>query len=388
MRDAKVMGWFGWWSVLWVLSGMAGWFLQPAFADQDDDKTVQLYRKLAPGTVFLSSAYVAGHMHPAAPPSGGIGAGFVIDETGTVLTNAHVVDGASVITATLYSGQRVKAELLGIDPMLDVAVLRLAGVEGKLEPVPLGDSDKLQVGQKTLVIGSPFGLGFTLSTGIVSGLGPTHGGKVEPQIVQTTAPINPGNSGGPLVDAEGRVVGITTSLLEGAQNIGFAIPINQVKAVVPELKAKGRVVRPWIGIGGKFITDEIRLLFALPLATGLLIENVEEGSPAAEAGLRTGTLDVIVEGIPWLLGGDILTSVQGQALSSPVAFIQATKALKVGQAVQLDVMRDGERRRLSVTVRERPGRMNKPPADGTNGRPIGAKPSSGPVAVSGDRLSF
>jgi S1-C subfamily serine protease len=347
-----------------------------AHGDSEEEHTVRLYQQLAPATVFLASAYASAHPR-AIPPTTGVGAGFILDETGLVLTNAHVVDGASVITAILFDGQRVKADLVGMDPYTDIAVLRLAQAKGKLETVRLGDSDHLRVGQKTLVVGSPFGLGFTLSTGIISGLEPLPGmaGIKEFQVIQTTAPINPGNSGGPLVDSEGQVIGITTAVLVGAQNIGFAIPINVAKGVLAELKGKSRVSRPWLGIGGKFMTDEIRLLFALPLGQGLLIEDVEGGSPAAEAGLRAGALDVVVEGVPWRLGGDIIVSIQGQSVTLPQTFFQAMKSLRVGQTVHLEVLRNGERQRVTAVLRERPPGKPKP-MDPLSGRTTGLHPSA------------
>lgn len=342
---------------LWGPSLTAG----PAHgAEPDEERTVGLYQRLAPATVFLSSSYLSAH--PLLdPPATGVGAGFILDEAGTVLTNAHVVEGASTVMATLYDGRRVKAELLGSDPYTDVAVLHLTDVPGKLTAVRLGDSDHLRIGQRALVLGSPFGLGFTLTTGIISGLGPVPGAMRlnEFRLIQTTAPINPGNSGGPLVDSEGRVIGITTAILAGAQNIGFAIPINTAKAVLGELKQNGRVVRPWLGVGGKFPTDEMLLLFALPLAKGLLVEDVEEGSPAAETGLRAGALDVVVEGVPWVLGGDILVSLQGQSVHSDQALVEVMKTLHVGQTVQVEFLRDGQRYQRSLTVRTRPNSIKK-----------------------------
>lgn len=329
-------------------------------AEPDEERTVSLYQRLAPATVFLSSSYLSAH--PLVdPPATGVGAGFLLDEAGTVLTNAHVVEGASAVMATLYDGRRVKAELVGIDPYTDVAVLRLAEGLGKLTAVRLGDSDHLRIGQRALVLGSPFGLGFTLTTGIISGLGPVPGAMKlnEFRLIQTTAPINPGNSGGPLVDSEGRVIGITTAILAGAQNIGFAIPINTAKAVLSALKENGRVVRPWLGVGGKFPTDEMMLLFALPLAKGLLVEDVEEGSPAAEAGLQAGALDVVIEGVPWVLGGDILVALQGQSVHSNQALVEVVKTLHVGQTVQVEFLRDGQRYQRSLTVRPRPNSIRK-----------------------------
>ena len=329
-------------------------------SEPDEEHTVSLYQRLAPATVFLSSSYLSEHPF-VTPPSTGVGAGFILDEEGTVLTSAHVVEGANAIMATLYNGQRVKVELIGIDPYTDVAVIRLVHAKGTLATVQLGDSDHIRIGQQVLVLGSPFGLGFTLTTGIISGLAPMPGAVKlsESRLIQTTAPINPGNSGGPMVDSEGQVIGITTAVLAGAQNIGFAIPINTATAVLSELKEKGRVTRPWLGVVGQFTTEAIRLLFALPLAPGLLLEDVEEGSPAAEAGLRAGTLHMVVEGVPWILGGDIIVAIQGEPIRSPQAFSDAIKTLRVGQTMKIEFLRDGERYRISPVLRERPTGLPK-----------------------------
>jgi S1-C subfamily serine protease len=322
---------------------------------QDEDHLARLYKHLAPATVFLSVIYESPHPL-STPTSTGVGAGFLIDKTGTLLTNAHVVDGASSITATLFDGERVTAELLALDASEDIAILQLPPAHRTYPMVTLGDSDSLRVGQSTLVVGSPFGLGFTLTSGILSGLGPLVGpqGSAAARVIQTTAPINPGNSGGPLVDSKGHVIGITTAALMGAQNIGFAIPINIARQALAELKAKGTIARPWLGIGGKFPTEHMIGLFTLPLAGGLLIEDVEDGSPAAEAGLKAGTLNVTIEGIAWVLGGDILLALDGQPTRDAEAFMRAVKRLSPGQRVQLEILRNGERLVLSVLLQERP----------------------------------
>jgi len=318
------------------------------------------------------------------PPSTGVGGGFILDEAGTVVTNAHVVEGASAIMATLYNGQRVKAELIGIDLYTDLAVVRLTNVKGKLTTVRLGASDHIRSAQQDLVVGSPFGLGFTLTTGIISGLTSLPGAVKlsESRLIQTTAPINPGNSGGPMVDSDGRVIGITTAVLAGAQNIGFAIPINTAKGVLSELKEKGRVTRPWLGVAGKFTTEEIRMLFAFPLVPGLLVEDVEAGSPAAEAGLRAGRLHMVVEGMPWILGGDIIVAIQGESIRSPQAFSDAIKTLRVGQTVQLEVLHEGERFQISLVLRDRPTGLPKT-TDQPGRRTTGILPG-GPLWIAQD----
>ncbi|MEW6246404.1 MAG: trypsin-like peptidase domain-containing protein [Nitrospirota bacterium] len=345
-----------------------------AFEGFEEDM-VRIYEQLVPATVSLSSAYASHGQRGAALPDG-VGSGFILDETGLIVTNAHVVEGAHAVMATLHDGRRVRAELVGSDPLTDIALLRLVDVKGPFSAVRMGDSSALRVGQRTLVIGNPLGLGSTLTSGIISRIGGAPAGLAagEPQVLQTTAPINPGNSGGPLVDSEGRVIGVATAMIEGAQNIGFAIPINTVVHVVSELKEKGRVVRPWLGVGGKFVTDELIGLFALPLTPGLLVEAVDPGSPAMEIGLRAGDLDVVVEGQSWTLGGDIITAVQGTRLRSPQDLLQAIAQFRVGQKIKIEYQRDKKTYRREVTLRERPrlppnGRGTQP------GRMTGEHPS-------------
>lgn len=324
-------------------------------SDPDEHRTIDLFQRLAPATVFLSVTYDS--THPLLnPPATGVGAGFVVDETGTVLTNSHVVEGARMVTATFYDGRRVSATLVGLDPTSDVAVLQLAAERPAIVPILLGNSDALRIGQQTMVVGSPFGLGFTLTTGIISGVGPLQGMTpfAPSRLIQTTAPLNPGNSGGPLVDSQGEVIGIATATLMGAQNIGFAIPINVAKQVLAELKEKGRVVRPWLGVGGKFVTEDLRRLLTLPLTTGLLVEDIEDGSPAEEAGIKTGRLSMTIEGVPWVLGGDILVALHGQSIPTAEAFAQVSSQLQVGQEVQVEILREGERLMRSVVLSERP----------------------------------
>ena len=356
--------------------------------DSEDEQTVGLYKRLAPATVFLSSVYTSDH--PMLDPTAtGVGAGFILDQDGTVLTNAHVVERASAITATLFDGRQVRVEVIGSDPETDLAVLRLPRDKGPYATVPLGDSDQLEVGQRALVVGSPFGLGFTLTSGIISGLGPLPGrlGLVDSRVIRTTAPINPGNSGGPLVDTKGRVVGISTAMLVGAQNIGFAIPINTAKAVLAELKQRGRVIRPWLGVSGMFPTAEFISLFALPPGQGFLVEDVEDGSPAVDAGLRAGTLDVVVQGVPWILGGDTIVALDGHPIRTPEAFLERMKNVHVGRTIEVEYLREGTRHRTALLVRERPRKASK--ATSPTGMPVaGMRPFRFAPWGSGGFLQF
>jgi S1-C subfamily serine protease len=214
----------------------------------------------------------------------------------------------------------------------------------------------MEIGQEVVAIGHPFGLGYALTTGVVSGFGTRPDAQATPheRVIQTSAAINPGNSGGPLVDKEGRVIGINMAVLAGGQNIGFAIPINTAKSIADELREHGRVVRPWLGITGKLLHDEVIDLFAVPLTKGLLVVDIDEGSPAQKAGLRGGSLNVIVEGEPWVLGGDIVQAVNGLEITTAEEFAAILKTIEIGQVVTLRVSRNGSYLNIEATIEEHP----------------------------------
>lgn len=358
--------------------------------EPEERRTVGIFQKLAPATLLLSVTYDSAHPLSSLTKTG-VGAGFIVDEDGRALTNAHVIDGAATITATLYDGEAVQAALLGLDPISDVAILQLPRSEKGFTAVKLGDSSRLHVGQRALVVGSPFGLGFTLSSGIISGLGlgGPEAGAGSGRMIQTTAPMNPGNSGGPLVDSQGRVIGMTTATLIGAQNIGFAIPIDVVKRVLSELHEKGRIERPWLGVTGQFVTDDVMRLFTLPLRKGLMVVDVDGTGPAAEAGLRAGTLHVTIEGQGWVVGGDIIVSVARRAVPTADAFLDVLKGLRVGQRVPVEIVRDGQRLEGSILVGERPAGSLK--AKNGPGHPVAAAGLSGigiPAGLRNAALSY
>jgi len=217
-----------------------------------------------------------------------LGSGFVIDKDGHVLTNAHVVDGAASLSVTLDSGEKTAARLVGLDPVLDLALLRAEG-KSTLTAARLGDSSSIRVGDEVVAIGNPIGLDQTMTRGIVSGVNRMLPGVSEQPMIQTDAPINPGNSGGPLVDRCGMVVGINTFISEDAQSIGFAVPVNAAREILKDLREVGRVVRPWLGMQGRAVDDKIASVVRMPLSPGYLVEVVYDGSPADRAGVRGGT---------------------------------------------------------------------------------------------------
>ncbi len=347
-----------------------------------DEHVPNLYKKVAPATVFISSAFIT-HQH--LPGDGGqdlsVGSGFLLNTDGEVVTNAHVIDGATKVTVSLRDGTRLAAEVVGSDAQTDVALLRVALPRGHQGVVELGDSDKLEIGQRVFAIGHPFGLGFALTTGLISGFGRVLGlpSIFHDRVIQTSAAINPGNSGGPLIDADGKVIGVNTAVLMGAQNIGFSIPINKVKTVIDEFRKHGRVIRPWVGIGGKLMTDSVRQLIALPLAAGFLIMDVENGSPADVGGLRAGNLEVVIEREAWVLGGDIILEVNGHGVTTPEEYDHALKQLKVGQSVAMKIMRDGRYLTMTITPKEKtkyPPPSARPPVKIPPVAPLGDRPAA------------
>ena len=282
-----------------------------------------------------------------------VGSGVIIDKDGQILTNAHVVDGAASLTVTLDSGNKTPARILGLDPVLDLALLRVDSTAA-LPAARLGDSAVVKVGDEVVAIGNPIGLDQTMTRGIVSGLNRLLPGISDEPMIQTDAPINPGNSGGPLVDRCGGVVGINTLISEDAQSIGFAVPINAAKSVLRDLRELGRVVRPWLGMQGRAVDNKLAGVVRLPVTPGYLVEVVYDGSPADRAGVRGGNLSVVVQGEEYLLGGDILTAINGTSIRTHSDYVARVKTLRVGQRVKISVVRDGQPREMTLTVSERP----------------------------------
>jgi serine protease Do len=282
----------------------------------------------------------------------------VIDNSGLILTNSHLVYGSQLIVVTLDDGTTVSAQVVGADPIYDVALLRISKPrEGVLSALVLGDSDRLRVGEEVVAIGNPLGLDQSLTRGVVSAINrflPETYVTMEQPLIQMDTPINPGNSGGPLVNRCGEVVGITTSVIPGAQNIGFSIPINMAKVLVPLLMKDGRVVRPWLGFHGQFVESGLQQLFSFPLVQGFLIEVIEPASPAEKAGLHGGELELIVAGRDFLIGGDIITKINGIEVTSPETMLEKLKSLSVGSVLNMKVFRQGKYLEVKYPLPERP----------------------------------
>jgi serine protease Do len=322
-----------------------------------DEPIADIYERISPAVVTITGQSVNPYRREDRV-SHTVGSGFIVDSRGLVLTNAHVAFGRQSLRITLDDGAIVPGRLLGADPIFDIAVVEIPKPEkGALPTVPTGDSDKIRVGEDVIAVGNPMGLDQTITRGIVSGMNRILPGTsmlfVEPMI-QTDTPINPGNSGGPLFNRCGEVIGITTAIAEDAQNIGFAIPINLVKAVLPSLIKNGRVIRPWLGFDGTLIPPELKKLLNLPLTDGLLVEAVEPGSPADQAGMRGGNLEVTVGTTSVLLGGDIVTSINGTGMGDPEALAPTLRSLAVGDRVKLTVYREGKVREVEFVLPERP----------------------------------
>jgi len=273
----------------------------------------------------------------------GMGSGVIVSADGYILTNNHVVSDAKDIKVTLFDRREYDAEVVGTDPKSDVAVIRLKSGPADLRPIQLGDSSALRLGDVVLAIGNPFGVGQTVTMGIVSAKGRADVGIVDYEdFIQTDAAINPGNSGGALVDTEGRLVGINTAILSrtgGYQGIGFAIPTNMVSPIMESLKKYGKVTRGWLGVSIQDVDQELAQTMKLPTARGVLIADVQTGSPAAQAGVRRG---------------DVVVKVDGQDVSSTGQFRNAIASAGANRKVSLDLYRDGKLQVLAASLGESP----------------------------------
>jgi len=301
-----------------------------------------------------SRTNISGIKHPF--PINGTGSGFVIEFNGSryILTNEHVITEADDLRVTLFDGTRVEAELLGSDPMTDIAVIR-AELPDYIPPLTLGDSDRILPGQLAIAIGNPYALDNTITLGIISGLDrtiTTESGYTVHGVIQTDAAINPGNSGGPLLNARGEVIGINSAIMPFAEGIGFAIPINTAKNVSSEIIKHGKVIRPWIGITGVDLTPELAKMAGVDLDGGVLIVDVFEGGPADEAGLRGSGSHLGEENFE---PGDIIIGFDGKQIRTMDELINAILQHEVGDEVEIVYIRDGARMRADVRLMERPG---------------------------------
>jgi S1-C subfamily serine protease len=327
-----------------------------------------LYLRVNPAVVNIT---VSGG-DASQPTELGSGSGFVIDEKGHIVTNNHVVAEATELEVTFSDGRVAMAKVVGADPYSDLAVIKVDAPDNWLAPVELGDSDAIKVGQRVVAIGNPFGLQGSMTLGIVSALGRTlpadqqsaqDGGFFQnPQIIQTDAAINPGNSGGPLLDIRGRVIGVNAAIrtdngTRANSGVGFAIPVNTVKRVAPQLIEKGSVSYPYLGVtsDNRFSIAELAVAVKLPVEHGVLVSSVTPDGPADQAGLRGSNTTARVRGVQVAVGGDIIIAIDGTEIHDFDAMITyLVNHTQVGQTVTVTIVRDGQEQQVKVKLGERP----------------------------------
>ena len=325
----------------------------------DEQNNIDIYKTAKLATVYITSTAVRRDFFYQPVASQSLGSGFLINESGFILTNFHVVSGSSRIQVTLSDQTQYYANAIHTDRSDDLALIKITP-KRKVEFLRLGDSEHLQVGQKVLAIGNPFGLEGTLTVGVVSSIGRAIEGENQQRLegmVQTDAAINGGNSGGPLLDSNGSVVGINTAIL-GQTNIGigFALPINRAKALLSDYQA-GRVTeRPKVGVTTEYVAGDLAEALGLPRRGGLLVQNVIRGSSEDEAGVRGARQVVVIGNVELGIGGDLVLSVDGQTIEREDALIRAISQKRVGDVITLKVLRDGK----SISL---PVRLLRPPAD-------------------------
>jgi S1-C subfamily serine protease len=354
-----------------ALSPAAPLATPPAANGEDGRLSVnEIYSRSAPGVAFIHALRAADEpesfnpFDPAPRGAIGTGSGFVIDREGRIVTNAHVVDGADRIQVTLgEDGETFQAEVLGADLSTDIAVLEIDADADQIAPLSLGDSTEAKVGDPVVAIGNPFGLDHTATAGIVSAIqreirGPD--GFTIRNAIQTDAPINPGNSGGPLLDASGRVIGVNSQIQSptgGNVGIGFAVPIIIAREIAGQLIESGEVQHAFLGIRGTDLTPEIARVLNLDHDSGALVQTVEPGTPAAEAGVEAGEAVVAVGGLEIRAGGDLIIAVDGERVEDMDAVIEAIQSKRPGDEMELTLVRGDDERAVTVELVARPGQQ-------------------------------
>lgn len=334
-----------------------------AFSMTEDEKNnITVYEKAADGVVNVTSIAIQMDFFFNPFPAQGSGSGAIIDTRGHILTNHHVIANAQKLEVTLADGSKWAAKLIGSDPDNDLAVIKIDAPKEKLKIIPMGDSKNLKIGQKVLAIGNPFGFERTLTTGVISSLGRTirsEVGTMIEDVIQTDAAINPGNSGGPLLNSDGEMIGINTAIISptgGSVGIGFAIPINTAKKIIPELIAKGYVSYPWIGATIQPLLPEVAKFLKLNVERGAMIAEVVKGGPADKAGLKGGTQRVQVGNMIVIVGGDIIVKADQNEVKTHDDLIRYIREKKPNDTLTLKVLRKGKFEDVKVTLSERPRR--------------------------------
>ncbi len=318
----------------------------------DEQNNVEIYRLASPGVVHITSTVDVQSFFGAYPQQG-TGSGSIIDDKGHILTNYHVVRDANNLDVTLSDKSTYKARLIGADPDNDIAVIQIDAPANKLNVMQLGTSGNLEVGQKVLAIGNPFGLDRTLTTGVISGLNrplQTEDGRTMENVIQTDASINPGNSGGPLLNKFGQIIGINTAIYSptgSSVGIGFAVPIDTAKQIIPELIASGKIRRGYLGVTTAPLTPKIAEQFHVPTKQGVVVVSVQPNSPASQAGLLGVQQDQDQL-------GDVIVKADGKPIETPDALVKTIGNRKPGDRIALTVLRDGRERQVEVTLADRP----------------------------------
>jgi putative serine protease PepD len=326
----------------------------------DEEINIRVYRAASPAVVNITTTAVAYDFFLNPVPKEGTGSGAIIDRAGHILTNFHVIDGARRLEVTLADGSKWPARPMGSDPTNDLAVIKIDAPAEKLTVIPLGDSSKLVVGQKVLVIGNPFGFERTLTVGIISSLGRlirADNGRLMRGIIQTDAAINPGNSGGPVLNSSGEVIGVSTAIFSpsgGSVGVGFAVPINTAKRIIPELISRGSVARPYLGITAHDLIPALVQALKLPVKEGIMVVEVIPGSPAQRAGIRGGDRALQVGNMIVRVGGDIITEVDQMKVRSFEDLSDFIDSKQPGDTVVVTFNRQGKNNVVEVRLRERP----------------------------------
>lgn len=325
----------------------------------DEINNIDIYKSARLATVNITSTVYRRNWFMEVYPTKDVGSGFIIDERGRILTNSHVLQGQGKIQVTLANHEIYEAKILERDPQNDLGLIQIIPKK-KLPVMRLGDSDAVQVGQKVLAIGNPFGLEGTLTTGIISSLGRTIRDEKNQELegmIQTDAAINPGNSGGPLLDSFGNVIGINTAIYGPSGNIGigFAMPINRAKALLEGYQAGKNFKRPRLGVSVVFVAGDLAEALDLPATGGLLVQEVEQGTAAASAGLKGPRQVVIIGNNEVGVGGDLIVAIDGRAADRPDAISRTINKKRPGDTVELTVFRAGRNIKLNVKLGEEQG---------------------------------
>jgi S1-C subfamily serine protease len=326
--------------------------------DIEEELITNLYDRVGPSVVHITAQVITMDFFFGPSASEGTGSGFVFDDAGHIVTNYHVIEDAESIEVKFSDDVMIPARVVGIDPPNDLAVLAIDSPGQMIPPLELGNSSDLRVGQRAIAIGNPFGLDRTLTTGVISALGrplQTDNENFIHNVIQTDAAINPGNSGGPLLDSRGRVIGVNTAVQQNAEGIGFAVPVDTIKRIVPALIENGTYPHPWLGLLGYSITPGLAEALSLPVDEGVLIAQLYREGPAITAGVQGAQDQIIIGNRRILVGGDIITAVNGTPITD---WNNLTKYLElntaVDQTITLSLLRDGQQIEQTLTLAAQP----------------------------------